>query len=78
MGEHVKPTHADQALDFVRWAIAEEKPLELVSGGTKRKLGRPLQVEHTLDFSALTGVQLYEPEELVLSAKPGTPLAEVD
>ena len=32
----------------------------------------------TLDLSGLTGVTLYEPAELVLSAKAGTPLAEIE
>src|SRR5207249_6979768 len=32
----------------------------------------------TLDLSALSGITLYEPEELVLSAKAGTPLAEIE
>ena len=32
----------------------------------------------TLDLSALSGVTLYEPAELVLSAKAGTPLAEIE
>ena len=32
----------------------------------------------TLDLSGLSGVTLYEPEELVLSAKAGTPLAEIE
>src|SRR5713101_3070226 len=41
-------------------------------------IGRPAQTDLTLDLSALTGVTLYEPEELVLSAKAGTPLAEIE
>ena len=32
----------------------------------------------SLDLSGLSGVTLYEPEELVLSAKAGTPLAEIE
>ena len=36
-----------------------------------------MQTAHTLDLSGLTGVTLFEPEELVLSAKAGTPLAEI-
>ena len=49
--------------------------------------GRPgLQARHrptgqtdlTLDLSGLSGVTLYEPEELVLSARAGTPLAEIE
>ena len=57
---------------------AEKAPLEIVGHGTKRGIGRPVQAAHTLDLSQLTGVTLYEPEELVLSAKAGTPLAEIE
>jgi glycolate oxidase FAD binding subunit len=32
----------------------------------------------SLDLSGLTGVTLYEPEELVLSARAGTPIAEIE
>ena len=46
--------------------------------GTKRAIGRPAQTDLTLDLSGLTGVTLYEPEELVLSARAGTPLAEIE
>ena len=78
MTTHLKPADAAQALEAVRWAISEETPLELVGHGTKRALGRPFQATHTLDMSDLTGVKLYEPEELVLSAQAGTPLAELE
>ncbi|MEX2035447.1 MAG: FAD-binding protein, partial [Xanthobacteraceae bacterium] len=64
--------------EAVRWALAEGKTLEVIGRGSKRALGRPSQSDLTLDLSGLTGVTLYEPEELVLSAKAGTPLAEVE
>jgi glycolate oxidase FAD binding subunit len=64
--------------DAVQWALGEGRSLELVGRGSKRLLGRPLQADLKLDLSALTGVTLYEPEELVLSAKAGTPLAEIE
>ena len=38
----------------------------------------PAQWDLSLDLSDLSGVTLYEPEELVLSAKAGTPLAEIE
>ncbi len=72
------PSTADEVLSTVAWAAAEESPLEILGHGSKRGIGRPLQSEHTLDLSKLAGVTLYEPEELVLSAKAGTPLAEIE
>lgn len=71
------PTTSDEVLSSVGWAVAEGAPLEILGHGSKRGIGRPLQTEHTLDLSKLTGVTLYEPAELVLSAKAGTPLAEI-
>src|SRR5206468_3701246 len=58
-------------------AAEAAQPVELVAGGSKRALGRPLQVAHTLDLSALTGIVAYEPNELVLTARAATPLAEI-
>jgi glycolate oxidase FAD binding subunit len=40
-------------------------------------LGRPAQTDATLDLSGLAGITLYEPEELVLSARAGTPLSDI-
>ncbi len=78
MTEVLTPADADQAREAVEWAAAEETPLEIVGAGTKRGLGRPVQAAHLLDVSGLTGVTLYEPAELVMSAGPGTPLAEIE
>ena len=62
----------------VGWALAEGKTLEVAGSGSKRAIGRPSQSDLTLDLSGLTGVTLYEPEELVLSARAGTPIAEIE
>ena len=72
------PSSTTEVLDTVKWAVAEETTLEVVGTGTKRDIGRPTEAEHQLDLSKLTGVTLYEPEELVLSARAGTPLAEIE
>ncbi|KQZ15707.1 2-hydroxy-acid oxidase [Mesorhizobium sp. Root554] len=72
------PGSSEEVLAAVQWAAGEEMPLEIVGHGSKRGIGRPLQTEHTLDLSRLTGVTLYEPEELVLSARAGTPLADIE
>ncbi|WP_378944098.1 glycolate oxidase subunit GlcE [Mesorhizobium sp. ANAO-SY3R2] len=72
------PSTAAEVLSAVQWAVAEDAPLEILGHGSKRGIGRPLQCEHTLDLSKLSGVTLYEPAELVLSARAGTPLAEIE
>jgi len=72
------PATAAEVLDTVRWAAAEEQPLEVLGRGSKRDIGRPAQTEHAIDLSRIAGVTLYEPEELVLSARAGTPLAEIE
>jgi glycolate oxidase FAD binding subunit len=78
MVDNLKPRDAKDVEAAVQWALAEGKALELVGHGSKRAIGRPAQTDLTLDLSALAGVTLYEPEELVLSAKAGTPLAEIE
>lgn len=77
MTNRLVPDTADQVREILRWAVAEDTPLELVCGGSKRGFGRPVQADRTLDLSRLAGISLYEPEELVMSAGPGTPLAEI-
>lgn len=78
MTDTLKPTDTPQVEEAVRWALGNDKAFEVVGTGSKRALGRPSQIECTLDLSALTGVMLYEPEELILSARAGTPLAEIE
>ncbi len=78
MSDTLKPRDAKEVEDAVRFALGNDKPLELAGQGSKRRIGRPSQTDLTLDLSGLTGVTLYEPEELVLSARAGTPLAEIE
>ena len=78
MADALKPRDAKDVEAAVQWALAEGKAVELVGQGSKRAIGRPAQTDLTLDLSALAGVTLYEPEELVLSAKAGTPLKDIE
>jgi glycolate oxidase FAD binding subunit len=78
MTDALRPRDAKDVQDAVAWALSEGKTLEVVGRGSKRVLGRPSQSDLTLDLSGLDGVTLYEPEELVLSANAGTPIAEIE
>src|SRR5947199_10220521 len=78
MTDTLKPRDGKDVEAALQWALAEGKTLEVMGQGSKRGIGRAAQWDLALDLSGLSGVTLYEPEELVLSAKAGTPLAEIE
>jgi glycolate dehydrogenase FAD-binding subunit len=73
-----RPPDERELARLVAWAAGEGEALEVVAGGSKRGLGRATQLPHILDATAFAGIKRYEPEELVLTAGPATPLAEID
>ncbi len=62
----------------IRDAAAAGEPLSIVGGGSKSFYGNPCQARQTLDTSPHNGIVDYEPSELVVRARSGTPLAEVE
>ena len=74
MASTFKPAAAQELAELV----AQGGKLEILGHGTKRGLGRPLQADTVLDMSGFRGISLYEPEELVLEAGAGTPLADIE
>jgi glycolate oxidase FAD binding subunit len=77
LSDPIKPRDIKDVEAAVQWACAERKALDVVGQSSKRVLGRPAQTDATLDLSGLAGITLYEPEELVLSARAGTPLSDI-
>jgi len=72
------PTSIDELREAIAAALAAEEPVELVAGGTKRGLGRPLQTPHVVDLTRLSGIRDYAASELVLTAGAATPLTAID
>ncbi|EHL24046.1 FAD linked oxidase domain-containing protein [Acidovorax sp. NO-1] len=66
-----------QITDRVRAAAADQTPLRLRGGGTKDFWGHALQGD-VLDTRVLRGILSYEPSELVVTVRAGTPLAELE
>jgi glycolate oxidase FAD binding subunit len=69
---------AADAAEALRNAAAHDTPYKITGAGSKKGLGRHAPAAQTLSTRALTGVTLYEPEELVLSARAGTPLRDIE
>ncbi len=78
MIEILKPA-ADWELKGMISTLAERRqPVEIVGTGSKRKIGRPVDTAAVLTTSSLRGITLYEPTELVMSARAGTPVSQID
>ncbi|MFN9093615.1 MAG: glycolate oxidase subunit GlcE [Alphaproteobacteria bacterium] len=71
---------ADEAgiIAAVQAAQAAREPLAIEGHGSKRGMLRPVQAARSLSTRALTGITLYRPAELIISARAGTPLAEIE
>ena len=78
MADIFKPESVDHVVEAAKWAAANGAALDIVGHGTKRGFGKPTQAETVLDLSAMSDITLYEPEELVMSARAGTPMAEIE
>jgi glycolate oxidase FAD binding subunit len=78
MQDILKPRDANDVAEAIASAAAGGRRLELIGRGSKRELGRAAQADATLDLSVISGITLYEPEELVLSARAATPIAEIE
>jgi glycolate oxidase FAD binding subunit len=64
-------------IDAVRQAAADGRTLRLRGGGSKDFWGQSLTGD-VLDTRAYQGIVSYEPSELVVTARCGTPLAELE
>ncbi|MDX1608550.1 MAG: glycolate oxidase subunit GlcE [Halofilum sp. (in: g-proteobacteria)] len=69
--------HSRELAERVRAAAAAGTPLALRGGGTKDFYGHPVAGE-PLDIRPHRGVLSYEPTELMLTARAGTPLEELE
>ncbi len=70
-------TTLQSLIERIAAAAASATPLRFRGGGTKDFYGQSLQGE-VIDTKVLAGITSYEPSELVVSVRAGTPLAELE
>lgn len=75
---HSAPDNTTSVQACVQEAINDKVPLEVVGGGSKRFYGRPVFASRTLSLIKLSGVIDYQPGELLVVVRPGTPLMELE
>lgn len=78
MSETFRPDSPEQLRDLLAWASSGDRTLEIVGTGSKRALGRPVAADHLVELGAMAGISLYEPDELVMTAGPATPIAGIE
>lgn len=78
MNRPIAPMDEAGIIAAVQAARAAQEPLAIEGQGSKRGLLRPVQAARSLSTRALSGVTLYRPAELIISARAGTPLTEIE
>ena len=68
---------SEEFIAQIRQAAANERPLRIQGGGSKNFYGRPVEGE-LLDTRGHSGIVNYEPTELVLTARAGTLLRDIE
>ena len=68
---------SEQLLEQFNQALAANTPLRIQGGGSKAHIGRPVEGA-LLDTRAHRGIVTYDPTELVITVRAGTPLAELE
>lgn len=78
MDDMLTPLVNRDLIDMIRQANDRKKLLEILGHGTKRSIGRLNPEATPLSLRRLSEITLYEPSELVLSARAGTPIVEIE
>ncbi|HXA23178.1 MAG TPA: glycolate oxidase subunit GlcE [Acetobacteraceae bacterium] len=78
MSDLLAPSDESGIATAVAEAAEAREPLLVVGNGTKSGMLRPVQAARSLSTRNHAGITLYSPNELVISARAGTPLAEIE
>src|SRR5262245_32979842 len=73
----IQPESISEIVATVRSHLEARRPLAIEGSGAKSGLGRPVEAEALLSLRGLSGIRVYQPDELVLTAWSGTPMREI-
>ena len=74
----IKATDLRDVQDAIQAAVAAKTRLEVRASGTKQHLGVAAAYDRVLDVSAMSGIIDYQPKELVMTLRAGTPMDQVE
>lgn len=74
----ITPNDEAEIAATIRAAAAKQEPLTIEGLGSKSGFARPVQTAETLSTRNLTGIPLHAPQELIVTARTGTLLADLE
>ena len=77
LASDMRPAFETDAAQMLAEASRAGVGIEIAGSGSKAVIGRPTNTSHRLSTRMMKGISLYEPSEMVMSARAGTPVAEV-
>lgn len=78
MPSMLTPSAETEAADLIRDHASSRTPLHIRGGGSRAGFGNPVAAEAVLSSAALSGIVEYNPAEMVITARAGTPVAEIE
>lgn len=78
MLSNMRPVDEREFARVLAEATATKTPIEVMGAGSKQRIGRPMQTAANVSARAMRGVTLYEPNEMVMAARAGTPLVQIE
>lgn len=78
MVTNMRPVDEREFSRVLAEATATRTPLALAGNGSKEMIGRPINAAAIVSTRAMRGVTLYEPSEMVMSARAATPLSQIE
>ena len=73
----LKPNSEETIAEAIKHCYKKNIPLEISGLGSKKNIGKNFQSQKTLDLSNYSGIIKYEPEELYIKVKSGTPINQI-
>jgi glycolate oxidase FAD binding subunit len=72
------PQNEREVSNLIKKFYKSNIPIELVGSGSKKKMGKLLQCDKTLNLSKLNGIIEYLPEELYIKVRAGTLIKQIE
>lgn len=72
------PVCEEEAAGMIRAAAAAGRRLQISGGNTRAGFGNRVEADAVLRSAAISGIVAYDPAEMVMTARAGTPVAEIE